>query len=193
LLASRIVTGDIEEAGKLMDEAIKAGHEGLMAKDLKSTYTPGVRGRKWFKIKPAETLDVVIVAADWGSGRRRGWLSNYHLAVRDGDTGEFLVVGKTFKGLTDREFTEITPRLFESKTKETEYTVYVKPSIVVEVAFNEIQHSPRYKSGFALRFARITRFREDKRPEDADSLQRLSQLYKNQFRFKSPLEAEVTP
>jgi len=188
LLATRVVTGDEAEAEKLMDAAIKAGHEGLMAKDLKSTYTPGVRGKKWFKIKPAETLDVVLVAADWGSGRRRGWLSNYHLAVRDMDTGEFLVVGKTFKGLTDREFSEITPKLLELKTKETDYTVYVKPSIVAEVAFNEIQHSPHYKSGFALRFARITRFREDKRPEDADTLQRLSQLYKGQFKFKSPLE-----
>jgi len=188
LLATRIVTGDADEAGKLLHTAIEAGHEGLMAKDLKSTYTPGVRGKKWFKIKPAETLDVVIVAADWGSGRRRGWLSNYHLAVRDSETGELLVVGKTFKGLTDREFTEITPKLLRLRTKETEYTVHVRPSIVVEVAFNEIQHSPHYKSGFALRFARITRFREDKGPEDADSLQRLSQLYKDQFRFKSPLE-----
>ncbi|HXX72450.1 MAG TPA: ATP-dependent DNA ligase [Candidatus Acidoferrales bacterium] len=172
LLATRIVTGDVAEAKRLMDASINAGHEGLMAKDLKSTYTPGVRGKKWFKIKPAETLDVVIVAADWGSGRRRGWLSNYHLGVRDEETGEFLVVGKTFKGLTDQEFTEITPKLLELKTRETDYTVYVKPSIVVEVAFNEIQHSPHYKSGFALRFARITRFRTDKRPEDADSLQR---------------------
>jgi len=188
LLATRVVTGDRAEAEKLMDAAIKAGHEGLMAKDLKSTYTPGVRGKKWFKIKPAESLDVVIVAADWGSGRRRGWLSNYHLAVREEETGEFLVVGKTFKGLTDREFTDITPKLLELKLKETEYTVHVKPSIVVEVAFNEIQHSPHYKSGFALRFARIIRFRDDKRPEDADSLQRLSQLYKDQFRYKSPLE-----
>jgi DNA ligase-1 len=171
-----------------MQASIEAGHEGLMAKDLKSKYTPGVRGKKWFKIKPAETLDVVIVAADWGSGRRRGWLSNYHLAVRDEASGEFLVVGKTFKGLTDQEFVEITKKLLELKTKETDYTVYVKPSIVVEVAFNEIQHSPHYKSGFALRFARITRFRDDKRVEDADTLQRLSKLYQNQFRFKAPAE-----
>ena len=188
LLAERIVAGSVEEAKRLMKSAIEAGHEGVMAKDLKSTYTPGVRGKKWFKIKPAETLDVVIVAADWGSGRRRGWLSNYHLAVRDVETGEFLVVGKTFKGLTDQEFTEITRRLFKLKVRETEYTVHVRPSIVVEVAFNEIQHSPQYKSGYALRFARITRFREDKKAEEADSLQRLTQLYKDQFRFKSPLE-----
>jgi DNA ligase-1 len=188
LLATRTITGDVVEAKKLMEASIKSGHEGLMAKDLKSTYTPGVRGKKWFKIKPAETLDVVIVAADWGSGRRKGWLSNYHLGVRDETTGEYMVVGKTFKGLTDREFTEITPKLLELRTKETEYTVYVKPSIVVEVAFNEIQHSPHYRSAFALRFARITRFRDDKRPQDADTLQRLSQLYQNQFRFKSTID-----
>jgi len=188
LVATRIVTADLGEAQKLMQASIEAGHEGLMAKDLKSNYTPGVRGKKWFKIKPAETLDVVIVAADWGSGRRRGWLSNYHLAVRDEASGEFLVVGKTFKGLTDQEFVEITKKLIELKTKETNYTVYVKPTIVAEVAFNEIQHSPHYKSGFALRFARITRFRDDKRIEDADSLQRLSKLYQDQFRFKAPAE-----
>ncbi|MGA2971696.1 MAG: ATP-dependent DNA ligase [Candidatus Bathyarchaeia archaeon] len=186
LLATRIVTRDLGEAQKHMQASIEAGHEGLMAKDLKSTYTPGVRGKKWFKIKPAETLDVVIVAADWGSGRRRGWLSNYHLAVRDEASGAFLVVGKTFKGLTDQEFVQITKRLQALKTRETDYTVHVKPSIVVEVAFNEIQRSPHYKSGFALRFARITRFRDDKRIEDADSLQRLSKLYQDQFRFKAP-------
>jgi DNA ligase-1 len=188
LLAERIVTADAEEAKKLMDASIQAGHEGLMAKDLQSTYTPGVRGKKWFKIKPADKLDLVIVAADWGSGRRRGWLSNYHLAVRDEQTGEYLVVGKTFKGLTDEEFTEITKKLLNLKVRETEYTVYVKPSIVVEVAFNEIQHSPHYKSKFALRFARITRFREDKGPEDADTHQRLQRLYEDQFRYKAPAD-----
>ena len=188
LLATRIVTGDLGEAEALMRASIEAGHEGLMAKDLKSTYTPGVRGKKWFKIKPAETLDVVIVAADWGSGRRRGWLSNYHLAVRDEESGEFLVVGKTFKGLTDQEFVDITKRLQALKTRETDYTVHVKPSIVVEVAFNEIQRSPHYESGFALRFARITRFRDDKQVGDADSLQRISKLYQDQFRFKAPAD-----
>lgn len=194
LLATRVVTGDLKEAEKLMQASIQAGHEGLMAKDLKSTYTPGVRGKKWFKIKPAEKLDLVIVAADWGSGRRQkhGWLSNYHLAVRDEESGEFLVVGKTFKGLTDQEFTDTTKKLLSLTTRETEYTVHVRPSIVVEVAFNEIQRSPHYKSGFALRFARITRFREDKGPSAADSLQRLSHLYQDQFRFKAPLTSRLT-
>lgn len=188
LMATRITTGDQHEAEEFMNAAIRAGHEGLMAKDLKSTYTPGVRGKKWFKIKPAETLDLVIVAADWGSGRRRGWLSNYHLAVRDPKTGDYLVVGKTFKGLTDQEFNEVTKRLLELKTGETDYTVYVRPSIVVEVAYNEIQRSPHYKSRFALRFARITRFRDDKRPEDADTSERLQRLYENQFRYKASID-----
>ena len=188
LLATRIVTKDRNEAARLMSASIEAGHEGLMAKDLKSTYTPGVRGKKWFKIKPAETLDVAIVAAEWGSGRRHGWLSNYHLAVRDENSNEYLVIGKTFKGLTDEEFKEITKKLLTLKTKETDYVVYVKPSIVAEVAYNEIQRSPHYKSGYALRFARITRFREDKRPEEADTLQRLSRLYQDQFRFKAPAD-----
>ena len=191
LLATRIVTSKIEDAKKLMQEAIFAGHEGIMAKDLKSTYTPGMRGKKWFKIKPVETLDVVIVAADWGSGRREGWLSNYHLAVRDTQTGEYLMVGKTFKGLTDEEFSAMTKKLLSIKTQSTEYTVYVKPSIVVEVAFNEIQRSPHYRSKFALRFARITRLRDDKRPEDADTQSKLKALYENQFRFKARADFEA--
>ena len=185
LLATRVVTGDQEVVKSMMESAIRAGHEGLMAKNLKGTYSPGVRGKKWFKIKFAETLDLVIVAADWGSGRRRGWLSNYHLAVRDQETGEFLLVGKTFKGLTDEEFVEITRTLLELKIRQNNYTVFVKPEIVVEVAFNEIQKSPRYDSKFALRFARIVRFRKDKRPEDADSIGRLKRLYRDQFRFKA--------
>lgn len=185
LLANRIVTGERRDVDDFLKRAIDAGHEGLMAKDLKSTYTPGVRGKRWFKIKPAEHIDTVIVAADWGSGRRRGWLSNYHLAVRDEETGEFLVVGKTFKGLTDEEFADMTRRLKELKTTEGEYTVKVKPSIVVEVAYNEIQRSPHYKSGFALRFARITRIRTDKSPSDADTLERLRELYQHQFRYKA--------
>lgn len=185
LLATRIVTAKVADGKELMEKAIRSGHEGIMAKDLKSNYTPGVRGKKWFKIKPAETIDIVIVAADWGSGRRKGWLSNYHLAVRDDQTGEYCIVGKTFKGLTDDEFVMITKKLLQMKTRETEYTVYVKPSIVAEVAFNEIQRSPNYRSRFALRFARITRFREDKAPEEADTLQRLTKLYEKQFEFKA--------
>jgi DNA ligase 1 len=183
-LAPRVLTRDPKVVDGFMKSALKEGHEGLMAKSLTSDYSPGARGKKWFKIKPADRLDVVIVAADWGSGRRVGWLSNYHLAVRDDETGEYLVVGKTFKGLTDAEFDMITKRLQELKTRESRWTVHVKPEIVVEVAHNEIQKSPRYKSGFALRFARIAKFRDDKAPEEADTIQRLRNLYEKQFENK---------
>jgi len=188
-LAPRLLSADSKEVERFLNEALKAGHEGLMAKSLSSDYSPGARGKKWFKLKPADTLDVVIVAADRGSGRRVGWLSNYHLAVRDENTGEFLVIGKTFKGLTDSEFETITEQLQELKVRESSYTVYVKPAIVAEVAYNEVQKSPRYKSGFALRFARISRFRPDKGPDDADTLQHLRDLYEKQFETK----ARVSP
>jgi DNA ligase-1 len=183
LLVPRLVTGDEKEVGSFLEEAIKAGHEGLMAKRLDSQYTPGVRGKRWFKLKPAETLDLVVAAADWGYGRRTGWLSNYHLAAREGE--EYLVIGKTFKGLTDDEFRWMTERLQGLKVRETRGTVHVRPELVVEVAFNEIQRSPHYKSGFALRFARITRIREDKALDDADSLERVRELYEEQFRYKA--------
>ncbi|MBN2336245.1 ATP-dependent DNA ligase, partial [Candidatus Bathyarchaeota archaeon] len=182
LLADRMVSSSPEEAERFLEAALGEGHEGLMAKRLDSSYTPGSRGKLWFKIKAAETLDVVVAAADWGSGRRRGWLSNYHLAVWDGS--EYLVIGKTFKGLTDDEFRWMTDRLQGLKESETDYTVHVRPELVVEVAFNEIQRSPHYKSGYALRFARIKRIREDKAPGDADTLSRVETLYEGQFRYK---------
>jgi DNA ligase-1 len=165
---------------------MEAGHEGLMAKRLDSEYTPGSRGKRWFKIKPVETLDLVVAAADWGYGRRTGWLSNYHLAAREG--GEYMVIGKTFKGLTDDEFRWVTERLQDLKERETPGTVHVRPELVVEVAFNEIQRSHHYKSGFALRFARINRIREDKSPADADTLDRVRELYEEQFMHKAKID-----
>ena len=186
-LAQRKITTDKGEAETFLKEALAAGHEGLMAKALDSPYMPGNRGKLWFKIKPAETVDCVIVAADRGSGRRRGWLSNYHLAVADG-TGGFAPVGKTFKGLTDKEFTEMTTKLRELELTDDGYTVSVRPEVVVEVAYNEIQRSPQYSSGFALRFARITRIREDKNPEQATTLSELQALYEGQFIAKSRRE-----
>lgn len=186
LLAERIVSSDVAEIESFLKRAMEAGHEGVMAKRLDGKYTPGVRGKGWFKIKPAETLDLVIIAAEWGYGRRTGWLSNYHLAARD--DGGFAMLGKTFKGLTDEEFKWMTQKLQDLKKSETETTVYVKPEIVVEVDFNEIQRSPHYKSGFALRFARIKRIRTDKRPEDADTLDRVGELYEKQFKYKARLE-----
>lgn len=184
LLADRLAASDKTSAEIFLQQAMQSGHEGLMAKDLTSLYQPGARGKKWFKIKPADTLDLVVVAADWGYGRRTGWLSNYHLAVRDEESGEFMVVGKTFKGLTDAEFQWMTESLQRLKTSETNFTVQVRPQIVVEVAYNEIQRSPQYRSQLALRFARIKRIREDKAPEQCDSLARLQQLYEKQFEKK---------
>ncbi|MEM4718679.1 MAG: ATP-dependent DNA ligase [Nitrososphaerota archaeon] len=183
-LAPRIISSRLEEVQSFMRRAMQEGHEGLMAKSLESPYRPGRRERLWLKIKPADTLDLVIVAADWGHGRRSGWLSNYHLAAYNPETGEFEVVGKTFKGLTDEEFEWMTKRLLELAISNDGYTVAVRPRIVVEVAFNEIQRSPKYRSGYALRFARITRIRADKAPEEADTIQRIRELYEQQFERK---------
>jgi len=185
LLAPRIVTDNADVAKEFLQSALKAGHEGLMAKALDGTYVPGVRGKKWLKVKPFETLDLVIIAAEWGYGRREGWLSNYHLGAYDEQTGEYVSLGKTFKGLTDAEFRDITKRLLAIRVRENKYTVYVKPRIVVEVAYNEIQKSHRYRSGFALRFARIIRIRDDKGPSDVDSLGRIMKLYRAQFKAKA--------
>jgi DNA ligase-1 len=186
-LARRRITGDKAEAEAFLSESVAAGHEGLMAKALNSPYMPGNRGKLWFKMKPAETVDCVIIAADRGSGRRRGWLSNYHLAVADG-AGGFAPVGKTFKGLTDKEFTEMTATLKELQVAEDGTTVTVRPEVVVEVTYNEIQKSPQYSSGFALRFARITRIREDRGPEQIATLAELRSLYERQFAVKSRKE-----
>jgi DNA ligase-1 len=183
LVVRRIVTDDVELVEGFLREAIEAGHEGLMAKRLDSVYSPGKRGKLWFKLKPVESLDLVVAAADWGYGRRTGWLSNYHLAAKE--EGEFRVIGKTFKGLTDEEFIWMTERLQTLKARETPGTVHVRPELVVEVAFNEIQRSPHYESGFALRFARVTRIREDKAAGDADTLDRVRVLYEGQFRYKA--------
>jgi len=183
-LASRRIARTKGEIESFLREALEAGHEGLMAKHLESAYTVGKRGKKWFKIKPADTLDCAIVAAEWGSGRREGWLSNYWLAVRDEATGDFQMIGKTFKGLTDEEFGAMTTRMKALATSEERWGFHVRPEVVVEVAYNEIQRSPHYPSGFALRFARIARVREDKGPQDADTYARLKELYAKQFERK---------
>jgi DNA ligase-1 len=185
-LSRRIVTESPEEAEAFLREAILKGHEGLIAKRLDSLYTPGSRGRAWFKLKPANSLDVVIKAAEWGSGRRKEWLSNYHLSVRQGN--EYLVIGKTFKGLTDEEFKWMTEKLQKIKTSEEGHVVNVHPVLVVEVEFNEIQKSPHYRSGYALRFARIKRIREDKDPEEADTLETVEEMYEKQFMYKDKLD-----
>jgi len=181
-LTKQMVSDNLSEAEHFLKEAIDAGHEGLMAKKLDSPYTPGTRGKRWLKIKPVlEPLDLVIVAAEYGYGRRHEWLSDYYLAARDAETNEFLTVGKTFKGLTDVEIIEMTRQLKGLIVKEEPRRVFVVPKIVVEVTYNEIQKSPKYKCGMALRFARINRIREDKGPEEADTVQRVGEIYERQF------------
>jgi len=181
-LAEREIVATVAGAQAFHGRSTAAGHEGVMAKDLTSPYEPGGRGKRWFKIKAAQTIDCVIVAADRGSGRRVGWLSNYHLAVREGDG--FADVGKTFKGLTDAEFAAMTERLNALAVADDGYTVRVRPEVVVEVEYNEIQRSPTYRSGLALRFARIARIRDDKGPGQATTLDELRTLYERQFATK---------
>jgi len=181
-LTVQIVTDNAGEAEEFLRNAMNAGHEGLMAKRLDSPYTPGIRGKRWLKVKPVlEPLDLAVVAAEYGYGRRHGWLSDYYLAARDSETGEFLPVGKTFKGLTDAEIIDMTRRLKELVVRKEHGRVMVVPKIVVEVVYNEIQSSPKYECGMALRFARISRIREDKTPEEADTIQTVKEIYERQF------------
>jgi DNA ligase 1 len=179
-MVGRSLPKSLDEADDFYRHAIEAGFEGVVAKSLASKYTPGARGRGWLKIKNAKTLDLVIVAADWGYGRRKGWLSNYHLAARDEASGGFAEVGKTFKGLTDAEFEAITERLLALKIEDAHGTVTVRPELVVEVAYSDIQRSPQYLSGMALRFARIVAIRNDKRVEEADTVATMLHQYERQ-------------
>lgn len=185
-LTEQIITRSPSEAENFLREAMRKGHEGLMAKKLDSPYTPGIRGKRWLKIKPTlEPLDLVIVAAEYGYGRRHDWLSDYYLAAKDEKTGKFLPVGKTFKGLTDEEIINVTQQLKKLTIRDEHRRVTVIPKIVVEVAYNEIQKSPKYECGMALRFARITRVRDDKTPEEADSIQKVQEIYRKQFEKKA--------
>jgi len=171
-----LVPDDLAAGEAFYAAALAAGHEGVMAKALDAGYLPGVRGAGWLKIKRSVTFDLVIVAADWGYGRRHGWLSNYHLAARDPATGALEPVGKTFKGPTDAEFAAMTARLLALKTGEARGTVFVRPQVVVEVKFDGVQASPQYPGGVALRFARIVRQRDDKSAAEADTIGQLRAL-----------------
>jgi len=175
-LVSRVVTGDAEEARRFLQEALDAGHEGAMAKGLDTPYVAGQRGFHWLKLKPAHTLDLVILAAEWGSGRRHGWLSNLHLGARDPDSGGHVMLGKTFKGLTDEMLRWQTERLLALETHREAYVVHVRPELVAEIAFGDIQVSPRYPGGLALRFARVKRYREDKTAAEADTIETVRRL-----------------
>jgi DNA ligase-1 len=163
------ITTDAAQAQRLLDDALAAGHEGVVVKDAASTYTAGRRGKAWRKVKPVRTLDLVVLAAEWGHGRRRGWLSNLHLGARD-PSGGFVMVGKTFKGLTDELLEWQTAALTEREVRREGITVFVRPELVVEIGLDGVQVSPRYPGGVALRFARVKRYRPDKTPDEADTI-----------------------
>lgn len=169
-------TSNAGAAEEFLHESLERGHEGIMAKSLNSLYAAGSRGQSWLKIKKAHTLDLVILAAEWGNGRRQGWLSNLHLGARDTAKGGYAMLGKTFKGMTDAMLTWQTEQLLNLEISRDSYTVYVEPKVVVEIAFSDIQISPRYPSGMALRFARVKRYRTDKSPGDADTFQTVQKL-----------------
>jgi len=172
----RTVTADVEEAKRFEATALERGHEGLMAKSLSAPYAAGRRGSAWLKVKTARTLDLVVLAVEWGSGRRKGWLSNIHLGARDPVNGGFVMLGKTFKGMTDETLEWQTKELLARETRRDGHVVHVRPELVVEVAFNEVQRSPHYPGGVALRFARIKGYRHDKRAEEADTIESVLEL-----------------
>jgi DNA ligase-1 len=174
-----LVTSDAAAAADFYAQALRHGHEGVMAKALDAPYEAGRRGAAWLKVKRAHTLDLVVLAAEWGHGRRRGWLSNLHLGARD-PRGGFVMLGKTFKGLTDAMLEWQTRELEARAQARNEWTVEVRPELVVEVAFNDIQESPQYPGGLALRFARVKRYRPDKGAADADTIDTVRLLYEHQ-------------
>jgi DNA ligase-1 len=171
-----VVTADAAEAQRVLDAALAAGHEGVMVKAAGSPYEAGRRGGAWRKVKPVHTVDLVVLAAEWGSGRRRGWLSNLHLGARDPATGELVMVGKTFKGLTDELLAWQTEHFPQLETHRTDFAVFLRPELVVEIALDGVQASSRYPGGVALRFARVRRYRPDKSAVDADTIEAVRAL-----------------
>jgi DNA ligase-1 len=176
LVVPHATVSDAAQAEEFFEEALRHGHEGMMAKSLAAPYVAGGRGQSWLKVKRPRTLDLVILAAEWGSGRRRGWLSNLHLGARDTERGGFAMLGKTFKGLTDEMLAWQTQELLKLEIGRDANTVYVEPKLVAEIAFNEIQVSARYVSGLALRFARVKGYRTDKAVADSDTFQTVQVL-----------------
>jgi len=173
-----LVTSSAEEAQRFYEDALGAGHEGVMAKALDAPYEAGRRGAGWLKVKRARTLDLVVLAAEWGHGRRKGWLSNLHLGARDPASGEFVMLGKTFKGMTDALLDWQTKEFQKIATGQDQWTVYLRPQMVVEIAFNDLQESSQYPGGLALRFARVKGYRPDKRPDEADTIDTVRQIYR---------------
>jgi len=179
-LIPRVITSATEDARRFLAQSLAAGHEGVMAKSLSAPYIAGQRGFHWLKLKEATTLDLVVLAAEWGNGRREGWLSNLHLGARDPVTGQFVMLGKTFKGLTDDMLRQQTEQLLALEEHREGQTVFVRPELVVEIAFSDIQESPRYPAGLALRFARVKRYRPDKSASEADTIQAVAELFRTQ-------------
>ncbi|NIM97284.1 MAG: ATP-dependent DNA ligase [candidate division Zixibacteria bacterium] len=178
LIVPHLVTASVNKAGDFLNRAVKAGHEGIMAKSLSAPYEAGRRGKNWLKLKPFYTLDLVVLAAEWGSGRRQGWLSNLHLGARD-PKGGYVMLGKTFKGMTDEMLSWQTKHLLDLEVTRGSYTVHVRPELVVEVSFDGVQESSHYPGGLALRFARVKRYRPDKRPEEADTVETVRKIYEH--------------
>jgi len=173
----RLVTSSTDAAAAFYDAALAAGHEGLMAKALDSPYEAGNRGASWLKIKRAHTLDLVVLAAEWGHGRRQGKLSNLHLGALDPATRQYVMLGKTFKGLTDEMLEWQTREFLLRESRHDQWTVFVRPEIVAEIAFSDLQASPRYPGGLALRLARVKRYRPDKKVEDADTMDTVRKIF----------------
>ena len=170
LQVPRIITADLKEASRFQADGLARGHEGVMVKSLSAPYAAGRRGSAWLKVKEARTLDLVVLAVEWGSGRRKGWLSNLHLGARDPATGGFVMLGKTFKGMTDEMLTWQTKELLAREIRRDGHIVYVRPELVVEIAFNDVQVSQQYPGGVALRFARVKGYRPDKSAAEADTI-----------------------
>ena len=171
-----VVTADAQEAQRVLDQSLRAGHEGVVVKDAASLYAAGRRGKAWRKVKPVRTYDLVVLGAEWGHGRRQGWLSNLHLGARDASTGGFVMVGKCFKGLTDELLTWQTKELLAREVERRGIAVLVRPELVVEIALDGVQASTRYAGGVALRFARVKRYRPDKDASEADTIDELRSL-----------------
>ena len=181
-----------EEAARFVEETLRRGHEGVMVKALASAYAAGRRGQHWLKVKVAHTLDLVVLAAEWGHGRRKGWLSNLHLGARDPVSGGFVMLGKTFKGMTDQMLGWQTEKLLQLEIARDAYTVYVRPELVVEVAFNDLQESPHYPGGLALRFARVKSYRPDKPAAEADTIDSVRRIYRQSTGLEPPVRTGLT-
>ena len=181
------VISDESAAVEFFDSAIASSHEGVMAKSLDAPYAAGSRGSAWLKIKNVRTLDLIVLAAEWGNGRRRGWLSNLHLGARDPERNRLVMLGKTFKGMTDALLEWQTAALLEREVRREGHIVFVRPELVVEIAFNDLQESPQYPGGLALRFARVKGYRPDKTAEDTDTLQTLQDIYRTMTGREAPV------